>query len=74
MPVQIFATDVSDAAIEHARAGIYPESIAADVSAERLRRFFNKIDGNYRITKPSATCASSPARTSRATPRSAGST
>ena len=50
-PVQIFATDVSETAIEHARAGVYPESIAADVSPERLRRFFAKVDGGYRITK-----------------------
>ena len=50
-PVQIFATDVSDAAVEHARAGTYPESIAADVSPERLRRFFGKIDGGFRVSK-----------------------
>ena len=50
-PVQIFATDVSESAVEQARAGVYPESIAADVSAERLRRFFNKVDGSYRISK-----------------------
>src|SRR5207253_8241390 len=34
-----------------ARAGTYPESIATDVSPERLRRFFNKVDGSYRISK-----------------------
>ncbi|HEY2586444.1 MAG TPA: chemotaxis protein CheB [Tepidisphaeraceae bacterium] len=50
-PVQIFATDVSEAAVEHARAGVYPGSIATDVSVERLRRFFNKTDGNYRVAK-----------------------
>ena len=49
--VQIFATDISDTAIDHARAGAYPESIAADVSPERLRRFFTKVDGSYRINK-----------------------
>jgi two-component system, chemotaxis family, CheB/CheR fusion protein len=49
--VQIFATDVSETAIEHARSGIYPTSIEADVSAERLRRFFTKVDGSYRVTK-----------------------
>lgn len=49
--VQIFATDVSDPAIEHARAGTYPSSIAADVGAERLRRFFTKSDGHYRVSK-----------------------
>ncbi|MGH9761171.1 MAG: chemotaxis protein CheB, partial [Blastocatellia bacterium] len=49
--VQIFATDVSDPAIEKARGGIYPEGISADVSPERLRRFFIKADGGYRINK-----------------------
>jgi two-component system CheB/CheR fusion protein len=50
--VQIFGTDVSDAAVEYARHGLYPISIASDVSPERLRRFFTKIDGGYRVTKP----------------------
>src|SRR5262249_10866947 len=47
----LFATDVSESAIEHARDGVYPESIAADVSPERLRRFFSKADSGYRIAK-----------------------
>jgi len=51
VPIQIFATDVSENAIDHARTGIYPGSIAADVSPERLRRFFTKIDGSYRVSK-----------------------
>lgn len=38
--VQIFATDIDSRAIERARAGIYPASIAVDVSPERLERFF----------------------------------
>ena len=50
-PVQVFATDISDPAIEHARAGVYPESIATDVSPERLRQFFAKVEGGYRINK-----------------------
>ena len=49
--VQIFATDVSESAIEFARAGVYPASIEADVSDERLRRFFTRVDGGYRVTK-----------------------
>jgi two-component system CheB/CheR fusion protein len=49
--IQIFATDVSETAIEQARNGLYPESITADVSSERLRRFFTRADGSYRITK-----------------------
>ena len=49
--VQIFATDLSETAIEHARTGMYPHSIEADVSADRLRRFFVKHEGGYQITK-----------------------
>ena len=49
--IQIFATDVSDMAIEHARAGLYPASIEADVSPDILRRFFTKVDGSYRVSK-----------------------
>lgn len=49
--VQIFATDVSDTAIVHARAGVYPASIAGDIGPERLRRFFSRSDGHYRVSK-----------------------
>jgi two-component system CheB/CheR fusion protein len=40
-------------AVEHARAGLYPASIAADLSAERLKRFFSEEPGggSYRINK-----------------------
>jgi len=51
IPVQIFATDISGGAIEKARAGFYPKSIAQEVSAERLRRFFVKSDHGYQIRK-----------------------
>jgi two-component system CheB/CheR fusion protein len=51
LPVQIFATDVSETAIEQARAGVYPASITADVDADRLRRFFTQTDGHYRVSK-----------------------
>ena len=51
-PIQVFATDLSDTvSLEKARAGLYPESIEAEVSPERLRRFFTKEDGKYRIHK-----------------------
>ena len=43
--VQIFATDINEAAIEKARRGTYIENIAADVSAERLARFFTRAGG-----------------------------
>jgi two-component system CheB/CheR fusion protein len=50
-PIQIFATDLSEAAIERARAAIYPQGIAADVSTARLRRFFVENGGTYQINK-----------------------
>ncbi|HET8713956.1 MAG TPA: chemotaxis protein CheB [Gemmatimonadales bacterium] len=50
-PVQIFATDLNGTAIERARAGLYPKSIAERVSPERLRRYFYEVDGKYRVAK-----------------------
>jgi len=52
VPVQIFATDINEKGIERARAGLYSKSITADVSPERLRRFFTEADGGYRVSKP----------------------
>src|SRR3984893_2539734 len=49
--IQMFGTDVSEAAIEKARAGIYPDSIAQEVSSERLQRFFVKQGEHFRIDK-----------------------
>jgi two-component system CheB/CheR fusion protein len=49
--VQLYSTDLSDDAIAVARAGLYPPNIAADVSPERLRRFFIKEDAGYRVKK-----------------------
>ena len=51
-PFQIFATDISDGSLDRARAGLYSEALVAGVSAERLRRFFMRIDGGYQIVKP----------------------
>lgn len=50
--VQIFATDLSEKAIQQARQGLYPFHIEADVSPERLRRFFYKTEKGYQISKP----------------------
>lgn len=49
--VQIFATDIDESAISFAREGMYTLNDAADVSPERLRRFFNKEGGGYRIRR-----------------------
>jgi two-component system CheB/CheR fusion protein len=51
--VQVFATDIDRQAIEQARTGLYPASIAGDISSERLARFFvQEPDGTaYRVHK-----------------------
>ncbi len=49
--LQIFATDLDDEAIARARVGVYPKTIAADVSEERLRRYFQKRDTGYEVGK-----------------------
>lgn len=51
--VQVFATDIDNYAIANARAGVYPASIASDLSQERLARFFTaEGDGSsYRVNK-----------------------
>ncbi len=51
-PIQIFATDISELAIDKARSGIYAENQMVGVSPERRRRFFYAIEGgNYHISK-----------------------
>jgi two-component system CheB/CheR fusion protein len=51
--VQVFATDMDSRAIAIARLGVYPASIAADISAERMARYFTLEPGGlyYRIHK-----------------------
>ncbi|HEX8505623.1 MAG TPA: CheR family methyltransferase, partial [Hymenobacter sp.] len=51
LKIQIFATDLNAEGIETARAASYSDSIAGDVSPERLERFFTKADGHYQIKK-----------------------
>ncbi|MGO9165420.1 MAG: CheR family methyltransferase, partial [Candidatus Sulfotelmatobacter sp.] len=51
MAIQIFATDISETALERARAGIYPEASVAEISAERLKRFFVHQEGGYQVNK-----------------------
>ncbi|MEP0874014.1 ATP-binding protein [Trichocoleus desertorum AS-A10] len=50
--IQIFATDISDVAIDKARAGIYTENQMVDVSAARRCRFFYALEGDrFQISK-----------------------
>jgi two-component system CheB/CheR fusion protein len=49
--LQIFATDLDLDGIARARAGLFPASIASDVSPERLRRFFVEEGESFRVTR-----------------------
>ncbi len=49
--IQIFGTDASENAIQRARIGVFPDSVSADISPERLRRFFVKVDKGYQVAK-----------------------
>ena len=48
--LQVFASDVDPDAVAVAREGLYPATIEADVSPERLARFFTKEDHGYRVS------------------------
>ena len=52
IPIQIFATDIDGVALEKAQAGKYTGNMISDVSAERLQRFFTKVEGGYQVSKP----------------------
>jgi len=47
--IQIFATDIDADALAVARTGVYPGSIEANVSADRLRRFFTRSGHQYTV-------------------------
>jgi two-component system, chemotaxis family, CheB/CheR fusion protein len=49
--IQVFGCDLEDDAIEAARAGLFPDAITADVSEDRLRRFFVKEHRGYRVRR-----------------------
>jgi two-component system, chemotaxis family, CheB/CheR fusion protein len=51
LSVQMYATDIDAAALNIARAGVYPANIVADVGTGRLKRFFTKQGDSYRIKK-----------------------
>ncbi|HET6984428.1 MAG TPA: CheR family methyltransferase, partial [Myxococcaceae bacterium] len=50
-PIQIFGSDISERAVQTARKGAYPDTVMRDVSEERRRRFFTKVESGYRINK-----------------------
>jgi len=49
--IKIFATDSQDDNLKLARAGVYPEAAVSAIPPDRLRRFFDKLDGTYEIKK-----------------------
>ncbi len=49
--IQVFATDLSETLLHKAREGSYPENVEAELSPERLRRFFVRQDARYRVNK-----------------------
>lgn len=51
LKLQIFASDLDERAINTARQGVYPETIFADVTTERLSRYFERDTNSYRIKK-----------------------
>ena len=50
-PLQLFGTDISDVALDRARAAAYPDVIGQDVSEERLHRFFTRVDRGFQVSK-----------------------
>jgi two-component system CheB/CheR fusion protein len=52
LPIQIYATDISERAIALSRSGFYTASQVANVAPERLHRFFVEVEGGYQISKP----------------------
>jgi len=48
--LQLFASDVDPDAVAVARDGLYPQSIEADVSRDRLAAFFTREDHSYRVS------------------------
>jgi two-component system CheB/CheR fusion protein len=50
--IQIFASDIDEESLAIARQGIYPASIASDISPKRLQRYFLRIDeDHYQVSK-----------------------
>jgi two-component system CheB/CheR fusion protein len=49
--IQIFATDISEVAIEQARSGSYSRNEVAGISEERLTRYFTKNEGGFQVNK-----------------------
>jgi two-component system CheB/CheR fusion protein len=51
VPIQLFSSDINSDSVERARRGFYPENISADVTPQRLQRYFTRTGEGYRINK-----------------------
>jgi two-component system CheB/CheR fusion protein len=51
-PIQIFATDIDEEALQFARIGLYPESVIADVGAARYKKFFVSRPKGVQVIEP----------------------
>ncbi|MEO7446225.1 MAG: CheR family methyltransferase [Ferruginibacter sp.] len=51
IPIQIFASDISEVAIKKARIGIYTQADVQLLSEERKSKYFRKTEGHYEVTK-----------------------
>jgi len=51
LDIQIFGTDLDVHSIDRARAGLYPEGVADDITPQRLKKYFTTEKGGYRIRK-----------------------
>jgi len=49
LDIKVFATDLAERPLAHARAGVYPGGIESEITPERLRHFFTKEDEVYRV-------------------------
>jgi two-component system CheB/CheR fusion protein len=49
LDIKVFATDLADRTLAHARAGVYPGGIESEIAPERLQRFFVREDEVYRV-------------------------
>ncbi len=70
--LQVFGCDLDEDAIQTARAGVYPATISADVSEDRLRRFFTKDPRGYRVRRECERLCSSRRTICSRTPPSPG--
>ena len=51
LKVKIFVTDIDPKSLSVAAKGVYPASIANEITADRLERYFDKVGDTYRVKR-----------------------